>query len=64
VSGVLPGDVFLVASDGLEVLGLEEVRACLALEPSAATQALIAGSLRKGAPDNVTVVVVRAGGAR
>jgi serine/threonine protein phosphatase PrpC len=62
-SGVRPGDVFLLASDGLEVLEPEEIRACLALEPAAATRELIARSLREGAPDNVTVIVVRAGGA-
>jgi len=63
-SGVRHGDVFLLASDGLEVLRPEEIEACLALEPSAATEALIVRSLREGAPDNVTVIVVRAGGAR
>ena len=63
VLSVLPGDVFLLASDGLEVLGQDEVRACLELRPAAAVRRLIARSLAKRAPDNVTVIVVRAGGA-
>jgi serine/threonine protein phosphatase PrpC len=53
------GDVFLVASDGLEVLGPEVVQGCLELRPTAAVNRLIARSLAAGAPDNVTVIVVR-----
>jgi len=63
LASVLPGDVFLVASDGLEVLGPRDVRACLALSPAAAVERLIARSLAEGAPDNVTVIVARVGGA-
>jgi protein phosphatase len=62
VSPAEPGDVFLLASDGLEVLGPDEVRACLALHPAAAVEGLIARSLAKAAPDNVTVIVARVGG--
>jgi serine/threonine protein phosphatase PrpC len=61
-SRVFCGDVFLVASDGLEVLGPEVVQACLDLRPTAAVDRLIARSLTAGAPDNVTVIVVRAEG--
>jgi len=63
VEDVLPGDVFLLASDGLEVLGPRELRTCLELSPTAAVERLIAHSVAEGAPDNVTVIVVRAGGA-
>jgi len=58
-SEVVPGDIFLVASDGLEVLAPGVVQACLALPPAAAAERLIALSLAEGAPDNVTVLVVR-----
>lgn len=61
VSPVLPGDVFLLASDGLEVLGSDDIRQCLQLSPAAAVDALIARSLAAGAPDNVTVIVARVG---
>jgi serine/threonine protein phosphatase PrpC len=63
VSPVLPEDVFLLASDGLEVLGADDIRACLQLAPTAAVERLIAQSLAAGAPDNVTVIVARVGGA-
>jgi serine/threonine protein phosphatase Stp1 len=58
-----PADVFLLASDGLEVLGPDEIRACLQLAPAAAVDQLIARSLEEGAPDNVTVIVARVGDA-
>jgi protein phosphatase len=63
VVDVLSGDVFLLASDGLEVLGPREVRTCLELPPADAVERLIALSLAEGAPDNVTVIVALAGGA-
>jgi serine/threonine protein phosphatase PrpC len=63
VSPALPGDVFLLASDGLEVLGPDDIRACLQLPPAAAVDRLIARSLAAGAPDNVTVIVARVGDA-
>jgi serine/threonine protein phosphatase PrpC len=57
------GDVFLLCSDGLttcvsdaeiaQMLGGEDLAFC--------TDALIERTLRRGGPDNVTVVVVRAG---
>jgi PPM family protein phosphatase len=63
VAPVLPGDVYLLASDGLDVLGPREVRTCLELPPTAAVERLIARSVAQGAPDNVTVIVARPGGA-
>jgi protein phosphatase len=59
VSPVQRGDVFLLASDGLDVLGRDEIRACLQLPPADAVDRLIARSLAEGAPDNVTVIVAR-----
>lgn len=63
VSPALPGDVFLLASDGLEVLGPDDIRQCLQLSPAAAVDALIARTPAAGAPDNVTVIVARVGDA-
>jgi serine/threonine protein phosphatase PrpC len=61
VVDVAAGDVFLLASDGLEVLGPREVRMCLELPPTAAVERLIVRSVAKRAPDDVTVIVARAG---
>ncbi|MEI6255440.1 MAG: protein phosphatase 2C domain-containing protein [Planctomycetota bacterium] len=60
---VATGDVFLLCSDGLSGQVSDEEIGLLAgqLEPPAATAALIGLSLVRGAPDNVTVVVARAG---
>ncbi len=60
---VKPGDGFLLASDGLDVLGPDDVGACLQLPPAAAVEKLIERALAEGAPDNVTVIAVRAGAA-
>ena len=57
------GDTFVLCSDGLsgqvtdEEIGLFSAE----LEPSEATAALVGLALVRGAPDNVTVIVARAG---
>ncbi|MBC2665274.1 serine/threonine-protein phosphatase [Novosphingobium flavum] len=57
-----PGDLFLLASDGLtRLVHEEELLAILsALPPQDAADRLIARALECGAPDNVSVIVVRA----
>jgi serine/threonine protein phosphatase PrpC len=59
---VEPGDVFLLASDGLtRLVGEEELCAVLlGASPDAAADRLIELSLERGAPDNVSLVIVRA----
>ena len=63
VSGALePGDLFLLASDGLTRL-LSEEELCAELlraSPDAAADRLIELAVQRGAPDNVTLVIVRA----
>jgi protein phosphatase len=60
---VSAGDTFVLCSDGLSgQVGDAEIGLLAAsLEPDAATAALVGLSLARGAPDNVTVIVVRAG---
>ncbi len=56
------GDLFLLCSDGLtRCLPEPEIAAVLSgdHEPEGACQRLIEGALARGAPDNVTVVVLR-----
>jgi serine/threonine-protein phosphatase Stp1 len=55
-----PGDCFLICSDGLTKVVPEDVIARLLRLPgvNAAADRLIAETLARGAPDNVTVVVV------
>jgi serine/threonine protein phosphatase PrpC len=56
---VLPGDVFLVCSDGLHgVVPEAEIAAALAAPPELACEGLVALALSHGGPDNVTVAVV------
>jgi protein phosphatase len=60
---VTSGDVFLLCSDGLSgQMSDEEIGLLTAeLEPTEAVPALIGLALVRGAPDNVTVIVARAG---
>jgi protein phosphatase/serine/threonine-protein phosphatase Stp1 len=55
-----PGDAFLLCSDGLHgVAADEEIAERLrARSPASACEALVALAVERGAPDNVTVVVV------
>ncbi len=54
------GDVFLLCSDGLnKCLSDAEIAALLDAAPAAACDALVRAVLARGAPDNVSVVVVR-----
>lgn len=57
----LPGDLFLLCSDGLHgVLSEPEIAALLAQLGNRSADALIAACLDRGAPDNVTVAIVSA----
>jgi serine/threonine protein phosphatase PrpC len=56
-----PGDQFLLASDGLEIVDERLVRETLGGNAAAqAVQCLIELALHNKAPDNVTAVVVEA----
>jgi len=57
-----PGDVFLLCSDGLYgVVGEDEIAAALnSMHIDDAARALVAKCLDNGAPDNVTVVLIKA----
>jgi protein phosphatase len=57
------GDVFLLCSDGLsgQVADDEIGCVCSSLEPREAAAALVGLALVRGAPDNVTVIIARAG---
>jgi len=57
---VQPGDIFLLCSDGLHgVLGDAEIASGLSREaPDRALETLVAQTLDKGAPDNVTAIAV------
>ena len=62
---VLPGDVFLLCSDGLsDVVPRAVLAEILETTPAAglAAQSLLVAALERGASDNVTALVVRAGG--
>jgi serine/threonine protein phosphatase PrpC len=55
----LPRDVFLLCTDGLHgVVTDEEIAAILRQHGPAAADALVAASLARGGPDNVTVTLV------
>ena len=59
---MLPGDVFLVCSDGVSEPIPEEVIAQTlgARDPGEACDFLLAEAIRRGGRDNVTAVVVKA----
>jgi serine/threonine protein phosphatase PrpC len=59
---VEPGDRFLLCSDGLSgPVADEELRQSLVRHaPSEAVEALLAQALARGAPDNVTAIIVAA----
>jgi protein phosphatase len=63
--GVEDGDVFVLCTDGLSGQVADEEIGALAtnLAPRAAAAALVGLTLARGAPDNVTVIVARAGSA-
>ncbi len=55
-----PGDVFLLSSDGLhDVVAHPVIEKTLKKDPDAAPERLVRAAKEKGAPDNVSVVVVR-----
>lgn len=58
---VRPGDVFLLASDGVTaVLGAEEILEIVNAQPlEQAADSIIATVLDRGAPDNTTLILVR-----
>lgn len=58
-----PGDGFLLCSDGVWDLvpGSEIAQIVGSLEPADATETIIARTLERGAPDNVTTLVVKMG---
>jgi protein phosphatase len=62
-AGVLPGDVFVLCSDGLNtMLTDDEIRELLERhreDPEAASTALVHAANLRGGEDNVTVVVIR-----
>ena len=55
-----PGDIFLLCSDGLHgYVGEEEIRRMLGRgAPEETSRGLVALTLERGAPDNVTVITV------
>ena len=62
-AGVLPGDVFVLCSDGLNtMLSDDEIREILEAhreDPEAAGTSLVDAANQRGGEDNVTVVVIR-----
>jgi serine/threonine protein phosphatase PrpC len=58
---VLPGDLFLLCSDGLTACtDEEEIRTTIRADRIAAVQELIDLALSRGAPDNVSIILVGA----
>lgn len=54
------GDVFVLCSDGVwDLVSMREIADAVKSSPAEAAEKLIATALERGAPDNVTVVVVR-----
>jgi protein phosphatase len=62
---VLPGDIYLVCSDGLsgQVSDPELGAVASVLPPSEACRFLVDLSNLRGGPDNITVIIVRVGGS-
>ncbi|MBE7202182.1 MAG: hypothetical protein INR70_30870, partial [Parafilimonas terrae] len=60
---VLPGDIFVICSDGLtgHVADRDILMAAGTAAPRGACDALLGLTLERGASDNVTVVVIRCG---
>lgn len=58
---VMPGDLFLLASDGLTRLvdDNELVAALTSMAPEQAAEALIETVLSRGAPDNVSIIIAK-----
>ena len=62
VSGdALPGDLFLLASDGLTRLvnDAELATELASRSPADAAESLVAAALSRGAPDNVTLIIIK-----
>jgi protein phosphatase len=61
---ILPGDVYLLCSDGLSGQVTDEEMGAVAsvLSPAEACRFLVGLSNLRGGPDNITVIVVRVGG--
>lgn len=62
VVGVLPGDTFILCSDGLSgVVPHDEIAEILRahVDPDEAVQRLVASANARGGPDNVTAIVLR-----
>jgi serine/threonine-protein phosphatase Stp1 len=58
---IVPGDIFLLCSDGLHgTLSDEEIAGIIEHAGSACAEILIAACIDRGAPDNVTVALVSA----
>lgn len=57
----VPGDIFILASDGITrvMSAAELMKTVLTRNPSQAAEAMVATVLERGAPDNLTVVIVR-----
>jgi serine/threonine protein phosphatase PrpC len=59
VDEAMPGDLFLLCSDGLHgVLTGEEITAVLAQDGRLSPATLIAACIERGAPDNVSIIAV------
>ncbi len=55
-----PGDVILISSDGLHrVVSLEEISEAMDLDQETAVKMLIETALKRGSPDNVTVIAMK-----
>ncbi len=58
-----PGDVFCLSSDGLHrVVKLEEISDLMDKDPAQGVNEMISLALKRGAPDNVTIILFRVAG--